>query len=115
MGIFVECNGLTIWEPSLRVGRLFIAQLRAIESVFAIPSGFSEIEADEVEIDPVQLQKFVAHIINALEQTNNKFLLTMVDGCFKIVIALNAKITGEWFPVSDKLAPIVVDAKALLF
>src|SRR5690242_9816992 len=115
MSWIVECQGQTIWEPALVVGRLFLAELVALERLFRCPSGIAETMSDFMEVDPVQLELFIRRGFEALGRTNSGPLLALAEGCFAIAIALNAKITGSWPSAPAELGYLVERAKTVLY
>jgi len=114
MSVIVECNGKEIWSPSLRVGNLFFEQIRALENTLELESGVDSPLADTYEIDAVTFDTFIKQNLQILETTNNGSLFTLMTGCLEIAIALNAKITGQWPSVSERLNPLVVRAKTAM-
>ncbi|ELR97132.1 DUF6086 family protein [Gloeocapsa sp. PCC 73106] len=114
MSVLIECNGKELWSPSLRVGNLFFDQLKALEKVLGLESGVYASLADTYKIDAVIFNTFVKKILQTLETTNNGPLYVLMAGCLEIAIALNAKITGEWPLVSERLNPLVLKAKTAM-
>jgi hypothetical protein len=114
MGVIVECGGLEVWAPSGRVGRLFAEQIRALEPVVGQPSGVEFSAADTLEIEAPTFDGFVRVALQTLETTNNGPLFAMAAGCVEVAVALNARITGQWPDVSDRLRPLVTHAQTVL-
>jgi len=67
MGIIVQFAGQSIWEPSLRVGFCFVAQVRSIEQLLDVRSGVSPIISDEVDINLAEFENFVGQCLEELE------------------------------------------------
>ena len=80
MGIIVKFAGRSIWEPSLRIGYCFIAQVRSIEQLINFPSGISPIIADEVTIEVAPLEIFLGRCLEELEKRNNSELAALMIG-----------------------------------
>jgi hypothetical protein len=114
MGVIVECRGREVWAPSGRVGRLFAEQIKSLESVVGQPSGVESSAADTLEIDASIFEGFVRAALQTLETTNNGSLFAMAAGTVEVAVALNARITGQWPDVSDRLRPLVIHAQAVL-
>jgi hypothetical protein len=114
MGMIVECNDQEIWSPSLRVGALFLEEIRAVERLVDQKSGVETPLADMLEIDAATFDAFVDRVLQAMEATNNGPLFAMVAGCLKVAIALRARITGRWPEVSPRLQPLVADARTVM-
>jgi hypothetical protein len=114
MSVIVECNKKEIWSPSLRVGNLFFDQIKALEKTLELESGVCSPLADTYEIDAATFDTFIKQSLEILETTNNGSLFTLMTGCLEIAIALNAKITGQWPSVSERLNPLLVRAKTAI-
>ncbi len=103
MGIIVKFAGRSIWEPTLRVGKCFVAQVKSIEEVLDIESGVSPIISDEVDINLAKFESFLSLCLGKLERTNDGELFALIMGCLQVCIALNWKMGGRLPPVSAKL------------
>lgn len=107
MGIVVKFAGQSIWEPSLKVGFCFVAQVRSIEQLLDVRSGVSPIISDEVDINLAEFENFVGQCLEKLERTNHGALFALVMGCLQICMALNWKMGGKVPPISSKLQPLL--------
>ena len=114
MGMIVECNGRQLWSPSLRVGRLFVDQIEALERIIDQQSGVGCPLADTVEIDAPTFEAFIQRALQTLDGTTNGPLLAMAAGCLEVAIALNASITGRWPEVNERLRPLVARARTVM-
>ena len=115
MGMIFECDGQEIWSTSLGVGNLFLAQIRAIESLLGTKSGVDSFLADTVEIDASLFNSFIGNAMQTLESTNNAPLFALMAGCLEIAIALNTKITDQLPDTSEKLMPLLTKAKSVMY
>lgn len=113
MGIIVKFAGRSIWEPSLRVGYCFVAQVRSIEELLDIQSGVSPVVSDELDINLASFKNFLSVCLDKLERTNNGDLFALVMGCLHICIALNWQMGGKLPKVSPRLQPILEGAGAI--
>ena len=86
MSVIIECNNKEIWSPSLRVGNLFFAQIKALENTLELKSGVDSPLADTYEIDAVTFDTFIKQNLQILETTNNGSLFTLMTGCLEIAI-----------------------------
>lgn len=66
MSILFTERGSTIWDVSNSTGLLAVGYLRSLESVVGIPSGLSDIIANEVHVDGPQLLNFVEAAVSRL-------------------------------------------------
>jgi hypothetical protein len=114
MSISFEWNEQEIWSPSLRVGQLFLKQVILLEQLVDHVSGFDAHVNDVVEINEHDLAVFVDKVLHMLEMTNNGTFLALVSGCFQVILALNARIKGQWPSVPPRLEPLIASAKTIL-
>jgi hypothetical protein len=114
MGIGVYCDGREIWSPSLKVGRLFLDEITAIERAFDLKSGVNSFLADELQIDAPVFNAFVRAVLDGLAKTNNGPLIALSTGCIQIAIALNGEISGEWPAVPHRLEHLLVGARRVM-
>ena len=114
MGVDVECEGRTIWSPSLRVGYLFYDEIKALEKVVNVPSGVTSFIADMIKVDEHAFDEFVRTVLAYLSKTNNAPLLAMSSRCVEIAIALRAEITGCWPEVSGNLEPFLERSRRIM-
>lgn len=110
MSIVVYHAGRRVWAPALAVGRLFAAQVAALEPVAGAPSGFRLDEADEVHIGGPEFLAFADRLAEQLATTANPQLRALADGPAGLVFALAHAIGGTW-PADPRLAAIVRDAR----
>ncbi len=110
MGIIVKFAGRSIWEPTLKAGFCFVAQVRSLEALLDTESGVGLIIADEVDINLAAFENFLTKCIEKLERTNDGEIFALVMGCLQICIALNWKMGGKLSQVSTKLQPLLEEA-----
>ncbi|WP_147476440.1 DUF6086 family protein, partial [Corallococcus sp. AB032C] len=84
MGVFFKWQGEVVWDPSPRLARLFLAQVRALENAVELQSGIGEVVADEVEINPLLLSPFVSALMNELDSETSNATKTLFAGPFSI-------------------------------
>ncbi|WP_223634888.1 DUF6086 family protein [Corallococcus sp. EGB] len=77
-----------VWNPSLRMARLFVSQVRALEEAVGIESGVGEIVSDEVEIDPVLLGAFVLALVKQLDSGMSETAKSLMGGGFAIAYGI---------------------------
>jgi hypothetical protein len=96
------------------VGQLFFDEVTALERTFGLKSGIQSVLADELEIEPYELNEFVRGVLVALERSNNGPLIALTSGCVQIAIALNAEITGEWPQVPQRLGDLLAGSRHVM-
>lgn len=90
MGALFEIGDDVVWNPSPRVARSFIAQVRALEDAIGMPSGIGELVADEIRVDPVALRTFVDALAGELDPTRSATFGALVAGPFSIAAGMLA-------------------------
>jgi hypothetical protein len=106
MSYTVECNDVIIWEPAMQVAEYFILSVKALEKVVdkesGIDSPYGEIVdyrdfslGDTLEIDYSKLKPFIDEVLRRFEQSIHTQFIAMVSGLIEVLLALEAKITGE--------------------
>lgn len=84
MGVFFKWQGEVVWDPSPRLARLFLAQVRALENAVELQSGIGEVVADEVELNPLLPRPFVLALMNELDSETDNTTKTLFAGSFSI-------------------------------
>lgn len=62
MGYIVEHNDKTVWSPGRLVGKLFLSQVRHLESEVGVSAGLNEYMSDTIAIDANQLELFLQRV-----------------------------------------------------
>jgi hypothetical protein len=114
MGMHVYCNNHELWAPSLQTGTLFFNQIRALEPLVGRESGIESPLADMLEIDAVTFSAFMQRLLHVLDTTNNGPLFALATGCTEVALGLYADITGQCPVVSDRLQPLLHQAKMVM-
>src|SRR4051794_29752851 len=103
MSVIVISRGKILWEPAGDVARLFLAQVRALEELSGTPSGIGALNADEVEVRPDLLERFIDHCMSVLEPSNSGALSALSEGVVAVLMALHHRITGRWPEAPERL------------
>jgi hypothetical protein len=91
LGFIFEVSDVTVWEPSLNVGRLFLTSVRQLERQVNMPSGLVEVMSDTIEVDPRLLQEFVQALLDSTA-FQNESLLILLHGPLVHLIALLSSV-----------------------
>ena len=79
MSYVFEIDGVTVWSPALRVGRVFVGCAQALAEVVGLPLGFSFNGTDMIEIDCAELEAFVGAMAQISEPAiTHRILNTLV-------------------------------------
>jgi hypothetical protein len=111
--MIVEAGGVSLWEPSLRVGELFLAQVAALERTVGKPGGVTTRVADEIEIDLVQFRAFLEGLLDLVGTSRSRWLAALVSGPAKVGIVLYEKGTGERFEIPPEAAEILAGVSGM--
>ena len=98
MSMFFQRNGdgLTLWNPALRVGQVFHAYVRAVEKAIEADSGMSEEGiSDEVAVDSGALQAFVLSLSEQIKTSNHTVLILELEPVLLICAALLLRSEGS--------------------
>lgn len=107
MSYTVECNEVIIWEPASRVAEYFILSVKALEKVVDKESGIDSpygeivdfdhlILGDTLEINYSKLKPFIDEVPRRFEESNHTAFMAMISGVIEVLLALEAKIIGEF-------------------
>ncbi|MCP3139428.1 DUF6086 family protein [Pyxidicoccus xibeiensis] len=88
MGVFFKWQDEVVWNPSPRMTRLFLAQVRALEEALEVQSGIGEMIADEVELNPSLLETFVSVLVEELESETSSTFKTLIAGPFAMAYGI---------------------------
>ena len=115
MSYSVYCEEEYIWGPSLQVGEYFLGNVRMLENILTLESGVTSHLADTIEIDKTKLGDFVKNLFTYFEVSNNTPLIAMVSGTLEVLLALNAKVNGDYPRVTGQIAKLVERSKRVFF
>ncbi|MEV1331071.1 DUF6086 family protein [Micromonospora costi] len=62
MSYSFESNGETLWDPALRIGKMYVSYAKGMEDVLGVPSGLSPTDQDWADVDPVSFAGFVSEL-----------------------------------------------------
>ncbi|NNB95087.1 hypothetical protein HI113_14400 [Corallococcus exiguus] len=102
MGVFFHWQEAVAWHPGQRTARFFISQVRALEEALEVQSGFGEIIADEVVLNPSLIRVFVSALVEVLDSITSNSFKTMVAGPFAIAYGILVACEPDLsLPMSD--------------
>lgn len=92
---FCTVDEQDLWNPATIVARLFRDQVESVARVLGIESGLGEIVSDEVVVDKVKFEAFMAAFSGLMLRTAPESgVHSLMGGCFEIVLALGDKLGG---------------------
>jgi Family of unknown function (DUF6086) len=96
---------ITLWNPAMRVSRLFLGQIRLFESELALASGFGPMEADECQVNLAVFEPFAQSLAADRTLRHHQVWLTLAEGFVVTVLAIaeRADLLNLWPQPADKL------------
>jgi Family of unknown function (DUF6086) len=84
-----EHDGMVVWHPGMLSGQIFLAQVRALESLAGRGCGISEIiKGDTYGIDAQELREYSMELLDWYFSTSNPVPKSMLSGLLKICAVL---------------------------
>lgn len=115
MSHYFEIDGDTVWNPSSRTGRLFIAIASSLESYLDMPTGLRQRsnDPDAYDVDLGQFRLFVESLRNDYASTSNPVYRSLIENVLAISLAMLAR-TGTPFEQRSELeAQLVATIEAM--
>lgn len=81
----ISSSGSDLWNPAQRKGRLFLANVRALEEFIGLPSGVSDVYSDEIEVDTIALEAFIRQ---AIDHFDDPIVLSQAQGVLAASLVL---------------------------
>ena len=94
MSYSFEVGDELIYDPALRVGKLFLGQALAAADVFDVPSGLHPMLDGTCAVDPQVFAAFVAELQACHLQSQHPELLLLTKGVLIVALALLLR-TGQ--------------------
>ncbi|MEU4244406.1 DUF6086 family protein [Actinoplanes sp. NPDC026619] len=113
MSYSFKSGGVIVWDPALRVGRLFLGQAQTAAELLAVPSGLTNRIDGTCDIDPAAFAAFVAALQEWRLKSSHPVLIPLVHGVLTVSLALLAKI-GRDLPAGSGEAWESLRAEAAL-
>lgn len=106
-------DGETVWDPALRVGRLYVAICEGVAGVLALQTGLKPSADGTCAIDVAVFHGFVDGLREAQASTRHPVYGSMMKGLLAVSIQL-ARVTGaDLMPMYGDELRIFADAKDL--
>jgi Family of unknown function (DUF6086) len=90
MAVLFESGDALLWDPSPRVAKMFLAEVRAVEEAVGVQSGIGDLIADEVAVDSSVLCAFVSTIGQTLDTDTSSVVTSLYAAVFAISYGLLA-------------------------
>jgi hypothetical protein len=74
MSCYFEARGHTVWNPALRVAKIYVAYVRCLEEIYGKPSGLGSIISDTVEIEIDIFVEFIRQLMAVMASGNHVIL-----------------------------------------
>lgn len=95
MGIVVEHNEITFWEPSQTVGKLFFNTIFMVAKNLKIDPGIEEYLDDTFNIDYAKFKIFVSSFNNHYIKSNNQIEKELLKGSLIVSLAIYSFLSEE--------------------
>jgi hypothetical protein len=95
---YYELGGVTLWNPSNGVSRLFLRQVALFEDEVGVSSGIGPMVGDEAQISAEPFEAFVAAVLAWRGQSNHAVLAALSDGLIATLVVLTdrAGVAVRW-------------------
>lgn len=95
---YYELDGVTLWNPSSGVSRLFLRQVAVFEEEVGLFSGIGPMESDEAEISLASFEAFVTALLACRGRRRHGVIQALADGLIAtcLVLADRAGATPRW-------------------
>lgn len=103
-----KVGGLTVWNPSNGVGRLFVRSAQALMPVVDLPSGISQPnpgDPDEWAIDMAVFEVFAGALADTYEQSSHLILRSLMEGFVATALVLVERGGGRVGPPGAERGP----------
>jgi Family of unknown function (DUF6086) len=91
----------TVWSPALRVGELFVGQLRLAAISVKQETGLKAVASDMYEIDIEEFELFVRKMFNEYSSSNNFIYRELLRGMLATSLVLLERAGVVIEPVTD--------------
>ena len=92
-----------VWDPALRVGKLFLGQAQAVAEVLGLSSGLAPQRDGTCQVDPPVFAAFFAEFQAWYLKSKHPVLLPLAKGVLTVSLALLERI-GQQAPDADGAA-----------
>lgn len=94
LGYWIGIDDKSIWQPSLTIGKLFIAQIRVMENALKLESGFVEQASDMFDINEDQLNVFITKLCEFQAGSHHAVLKNQLLPTVAIAIELLKRVNS---------------------
>jgi len=105
MGLNFKSREQLLWNPGMRVGRMFLAYVAALEPLIEKGAGISEVIRDDTyEVNGEETRRFAEVLLDWYIMTNSPVLRAMVECVLRTCLVL-AERAGYPVELSPQNAP----------
>jgi hypothetical protein len=114
MSYTFQTSDAAVWDPALRVGRLYLGQADLVAGLTEVPSGLTPRRDGTCEIDPEVFATFVEHLWRFYAEGRHPALALMLRGVLLVSFVLLKRSDGQPFPAGgDVLDALLTEAAEL--
>jgi hypothetical protein len=81
-----------VWDPALRVGKLFLGQVQAAAPVLGLPSGLAPQRDGTCQVDPAVYAAFVAELQVTHLRSRHPEMLQLTKGLLIVAVGLLLRV-----------------------
>jgi hypothetical protein len=101
---YFKVDGLTLWNPSNGVARLFVRSAEAMVEFAGCEVGMVDTGWDSYEVDPVAFGAFVEALAHGYLRSNHPVLRVLLEGLLATALVLIDRAGGTVAAMTEALA-----------
>ncbi|MFI2712752.1 DUF6086 family protein [Micromonospora sp. NPDC018662] len=103
-----------VWDPALRVGRVYLGQAQAVAEVMEVASGLAPHRNGSCDLDPEVFAVFVDHLLRFYNAGRHPTLSQLLRGVLLVSLVLLKRAGGPPPPAGNEVIDaLVAEATAL--
>ncbi|WP_433349664.1 DUF6086 family protein [Micromonospora sp. CA-111912] len=80
MSYYFTVSGDDVWDPALRIGRLFVSLADGAADVLGVPSGLAPSDSDTCDVDPLVFPRFVSALVECYSESRHPVRRELIRG-----------------------------------
>ncbi|MFG1871052.1 DUF6086 family protein [Micromonospora arborensis] len=103
-----------VWDPALRVGQVYLGQVRSVAEVMEVASGLTPLRNGSCDLDPATFATFVDHLVKFYNAGRHPTLSHLLRGVLLVSLVLLKRAGGPPPPAGNEvLDALLAEAVAL--
>ncbi|WP_436492234.1 DUF6086 family protein [Actinokineospora sp. HUAS TT18] len=113
MSYYFEVGGETVWNPALRIGKVYVTHAEGVAAQMGLPTGLAPADDDSCAVDVQAFPRFVDCLLEWDRTTRHPVMHALLDGLLITSLALREAIGGAVPPKSEREAALLAEATKL--